>query len=323
MKSVACTLFESNYHFGVAALFNSLYKEGFRGDFYAGYRGELPQWSLSATRNSALNWDGAKTLEVAEGVKLHLMPVTSTYHLTNYKPDFMLQLLQGPAADADSIFYFDPDVVVSRPWSMFTEWINCGVALCEDINSPLPQYHPRRIAWRTYFEKYGLCLKFKESFYANGGFIGLSLLNFNFLTLWKRVQEAMSFEIGGLHNSMFENANLLEKVGGAFSPFAKTDQDALNATVEAYTDRVSFVPKDGMGFIPGIQLMHHALGTPKPWHWKPISQAFAGISPRQVDRLYWQSVAGPIVINSKYQIQQQNVAMQIAAAIGRFYSKGN
>lgn len=323
MKPVACTLFESNYHFGVAALVNSLYKEGFRGDFYAGYKGKLPEWSTLANHNADIKWIGAKTMEVAKDLKLHFVPITSSYHLTNYKPDFMLQLLQGPAAGANSIFYFDPDVVVSRPWSMFTEWINCGVALCEDINSPLPQYHPRRIAWRTYFEKYGMCLKFKESFYANGGFIGVKLANVGFLTLWKRIQEAMSYEIGGLQNSMFRNAKLLETVGGAFSPFAKTDQDALNATIEAYTDQISFVSKDGMGFIPGIQLMHHALGTPKPWHWKPISQALAGKSPRHVDRLYWQSVGGPIAVNSKFKIQQHNVAMQIAAAIGRFYSKSN
>jgi len=35
MQYVACTLFEKSYHYGLAALVNSLYKQGFRGDFFA------------------------------------------------------------------------------------------------------------------------------------------------------------------------------------------------------------------------------------------------------------------------------------------------
>lgn len=315
------TLFENHYHYGVAALVNSLYRHGFRGSVFAGYRGVLPSWASASTENAGLCWQGGTTLLVADGLQLHFLPLETDYHLTNYKPDFMIRLWNGPAVHAKSMFYFDPDIVVARPWTMYEEWVDCGVALCEDVNSPLPQFHPRRMAWRRYFEKSGIRLCFKDSIYANGGFIGVSLQNRDFLYVWKKVQDTMASVIGGLSRSMFKNASLLEKAGGPFAPFAKTDQDALNAAVEAYTQKVSFVSKDGMGFEPGINLMHHALGMPKPWHWKPISQAIAGRPPRQVDRYYWKSINGPIMLTSGLIIQQRTIALNIAAAIGRFYMR--
>ena len=56
----------------------------------------------------------------------------------------MLRLLSGPASDAEAIYYLDPDIVVTAPWSTFDNWTGCGVALCEDVNSPLLKYHLRR-----------------------------------------------------------------------------------------------------------------------------------------------------------------------------------
>jgi hypothetical protein len=44
MKISLCTLFERNYHFGVAALSNSLIASGYSGDLWVGYRGALPGW---------------------------------------------------------------------------------------------------------------------------------------------------------------------------------------------------------------------------------------------------------------------------------------
>ena len=88
MNSSVCTLFEKHFHHGVAGLTNSLYKNGFRGNVYVGYRGELPNWCDSLIANPDLNWEGAKSLKVKSDLTVHFLPVDTTFHLTNYKPYF-------------------------------------------------------------------------------------------------------------------------------------------------------------------------------------------------------------------------------------------
>lgn len=322
MQAVACTLFEKSYHYGVAALVNSLYKHGFRGNFYAGYTGMLPRWASGARTGTHPSWPGMRTLAVAPGLQLHFLPLETDYHLTNYKPDFMLQLWEQLGSEVRTMFYFDPDIIVARPWQMFIEWTECGVALCEDVNSPLPRHHPRREAWRKYYKKAGIRLRFRDPIYANGGFVGLNHSQLDFLRLWKLVQEKMGAGIGGLSRSMFTSKDSLETAGGAFFPFAKTDQDALNATVEAYGKSISFVCKDGMGFEEGVQLMHHALGTPKPWDWQPFGRLVAGYPPRPADRLYWETMGtGPVRTHRGPAVYRRRLAIRIALAIGRFYHR--
>lgn len=321
ITSSVCTLFEGHYHYGVATLANSLYKQGFRGYLFAGYKGKLPFWSEEAVPNDSLKWVGAKTLDVAPGFKIHFLPVITDYHLTNYKPDFMLSLLAGPASYFESFFYFDPDIVVTAPWSFYESWINSGVALCEDVNSPISEFHPRRVAWREYFSMDGFELIFKNSIYANGGFIGVSQSDISFLSVWQKIQLSMAPVIGGLDRSSLTGSLLLKEASGAFAPFGKTDQDALNAAVEAWNGRVSFVGKEGMAFIPGACLMPHAVGQPKPWQYKPLFEAIVGRSPSTVEREYWKIANVTIITHSSILIQIRRFSIGIAAFIGRFYRR--
>jgi hypothetical protein len=321
MSSVICTLFEGNYHYGVAALVNSLFKQGFKGEIFAGYKGSLPPWANKAV-NGNHNWPGCSSVKFFDDLVIHFLPLETDYHLTNYKPDFMLRLLDGLAKGADKIFYFDPDIVIKAPWNFIDKWPQCGVAVCEDVNSPFPQFHPHRVFWRDYFKKSGFTLEFKEAFYANGGFLGLSKSDFEFLNLWKHIQEAMAPHIGGLSRSIFKSyVSLAPDMEGPFAPFGRTDQDALNAALEAWDKQVSMMGKEAMSFIPGAAVIPHALGKHKPWNKKYISRAFEGRSPNPADKLFWSSMSGnvPIKAYGDGVVKMKLFKISVASLIGRFY----
>jgi len=321
MKSVICTLFEGNYHLGLIGLINSLYKQGYRGVIYAGFRGVMPKWANQATENTKFNWQGSQILKIAEGLDLFFLPLVTKNDLTNYKPDFMISILDGPETSAPGIFYFDPDIVVSAPWSYFDEWIDCGVAVCEDVNSPIPANHPRRTAWRQYFGGHGISLSFKDSIYVNGGFIGITKKDYGFLFLWKTIQELMALKIGGLNRSIFSKIPLSEVDRGPHAPFSKTDQDAMNATIEAWNDKISYVGQEGMGFKSGEAQMTHAIGTSKPWQNNYLINSLCGNPPRKVDREFWNAVNGPIKGFSTIKTIIRKMNIMIAVFIGRFYKR--
>ncbi|HEY4325598.1 MAG TPA: hypothetical protein VGN20_16500 [Mucilaginibacter sp.] len=324
MQPAVCTLFEGHYHYGVAALANSLFRSGFRGSIYAGYRGSLPAWCSNSVENKQFDWPGSTTFKVAKDIQIHFLPLDTDYHLTNYKPDFMLQLLSGPAADTEEIYYMDPDIVISVSWSFFKDWSACGVAVCEDLNSPLSQYHPRRMGWRNHYGKSNVVLNFKEDTYVNGGFVGLSKKNFGFLNTWRSLQELMAPVIGGLNRSVIGGKKVpveLKSQFTRFAPFAKTDQDALNAAVEAWDGPISYLDKTAMGFTQGVTIMPHSVGTKKPWQMKFLSRMLSGNQPRLVDKSYWKSVYSPIKVYPKSYVIWKLATINCASFIGRFYSK--
>jgi len=309
-----CTLFEGSYHYGVGPLVNSLYASGFRGIVWAGYRGQLPPWAKQG-KDTGCYWE----YPVADDCVIRFLPLETPAHLTNYKPDFLLRLLEKEAPDCAGLFYLDPDIVVAGAWRYFEEWSECGVAVCEDVNSPFAAQHPRRVGWRRFYAQHGIPLHPGEAFYANGGFIGVRREQIAFLKLWKRLQDYLWEALGGAQYVGIGGGKPVEQRSGFANCFDKTDQDALNATIEAADGiPVSFANKQAMGFEPGQALLPHALGPGKPWNKCYLTDALRGLPPRAVDKEYWHHAQGPIRVFTGGQLRAQRVALAIASALGRF-----
>lgn len=304
MTSAICTLFEGDYHFGVGALANSLYSCGFRGTIYAGYRGQLPPWATGTKE-----FNGCTEYSPVEGLTLRFIPLTTKIHLTNYKPDFMLDVWERHCPQATSLFYYDPDIIVRFPWSFFEEWVSDAVALCEDVNSPMPDSHPKRNAWRRLLTVRGHQWKNRQDIYVNGGFVALSQPHKEFLLLWSRIITQIG-EVGVDLNAISTAKDYR---------FWNNDQDALNITGMATTCPTSCAGKDGMGFKAGNSFMLHALGQPKPWNTGIIRQFLMGRRPNPIQRAYWENATSPIKIFHPRKIAIKRLAMNLAALGNRFY----
>jgi hypothetical protein len=68
---VFCTLGEGDYHHGVAALLNSLVRNGFTGVFVIGWRGAPPPWLDTLERHPDGGWRVG-----AVRVRLELVPTS-------------------------------------------------------------------------------------------------------------------------------------------------------------------------------------------------------------------------------------------------------
>lgn len=310
MKSAVCTLFEGNYHFGVGALANSLYAHGFRGTIYAGYRGALPQWIAGAKTT-----DGFTEFSPAEDLVLRFIPLATKFHLTNFKPDFMRSLWQQHCPQAESLFYFDPDITVICRWSFFEDWVQAGVALCADINPAMPTNHPLRDAWKRFYQPLGVNFRREPDLYFNGGFLGLNRRHEEFLDCWQRLQELMSPEIGGLQNVNVRDRTYL---------FHKTDQDALNVATMVCESPISPMGQDGMDFQfgGGGYVMSHAAGGSKPWNKQFLIDLFLhGSAPSRTDRIFFRYVKVPIRVFSPGGRVSKLFYVLSASFLGRFMSR--
>jgi hypothetical protein len=315
MKCVVCTLFERHYHHGVAGFVNSLCKSGFHGTVYAGFRGPLPPW---ADRNAKVQPNGHTLLDVTDGVRLVFVPLKTPGHLTNYKPDFMLQVEALAAAETDALIYCDPDLLVDVKWDYIVDWLSCGVAVCEDVNSPMPENHPTRIGWRRFFKQFGHELAYRSRSYVNGGFVGMTWNYRKILPLWQEFMVHIAKLLGSGNVVGIEGGEMLKGLYGFADAFSKTDQDGLNAVFEACPDiPVSCLGREAMGFRGGRTILPHALGRPKPWNHRYIRLALKGRPPTKVDKLYWNNVQGPLRPFTDAQISTMRWRLAIAASLGR------
>jgi hypothetical protein len=306
MRTVVCTLFEGHYQVGLAALLNSLVKCGFSGAVVAGYRGALPEWASPYLVAA----DNCVEFKLTNDITVHFVKVETQAHLTNFKPDFMLEIWDRRFAEADALFYFDPDITIQCKWQFFEKWIQAGVALCMDVNGDLSENHPLRWDWKDYFSKVGIDLKVPRNVYFNGGFIGLERRHRDFLEMWRDLQN--------LAWPATEGAERWQ-IGERTFMFFRTDQDLLNVTTMLTTLPISWIGKDGMDLEPGGYIMSHALGSPKPWEksmlWRALAQ---GQFPSRADKRFFSNVDAPIVPFPPFRAALKKLDLAAASALGRY-----
>lgn len=315
MSYAVCTLFEGDYHFGVAALSNSLFRKGFRGSVYAGYRGKLPAWCSGATATTGFEWQGSTTLAVAEGFQIHFLPIDTDYHFANYKPAYMLRLFEGPAAGAEGLFYFDPDIVIKCKWDFYEYWVGFGVAVVHEIiHNDMPATHPIRLGWEGLIKKSNRQVVFNINSYINCGFCGLTKKNIEFLRVWSEFIE-LAFSDFGHQRSKF-------LAWPRSTLFYTPDQDAFNIAAMCSGCPVTEIGPDGMDFINGGWTMSHATSWPKPWNKHFLKNALSGRPPSQAEHQYWMNVLNPIApYKNRRQVIYKFYCLKIASFIGRFYRR--
>lgn len=315
MKSGVCTLFEKHYHFGLAALINSLQAKGYTGGIFVGYRGELPKWTDGLIDDASLDWPGARTLHVNSELKVHFLPVEIDYQFTNYKPAFMLKLYEGLCSDYDALAYFDPDITVRCQWSFFETWMSHGVAMVHEIiSNDMSPSHPIRREWEKVIHKCGEETRRDLHSYINAGFCGVAKEYKEFLFLWAKVMEV------GKSDFSFDAVNFHFSTDRSDIFFAK-DQDAMNITAMCCASPISEMGPEGMDFIHGGFTMSHAVGKAKPWKKKYISAALKGKPASKADKAFWSHLNGPIKPYPAGYIRRKKIALGISGFIGRFYTK--
>lgn len=301
----ACTLFEGDYHHGVAALANSLYRHGFRGTLYAGYKGSLPPWALV---------DSYGRFAAAPGLTLEFIRLETPWHLANYKAQFMLEIIDGPATHAQHIAYFDPDIVITCRWEFFLEWYEVGVCVVQEVtNGGMPSTHPLRAAWARTLRTNGEEVFNNIERYFNSGFLALRREHRAFLQLWQKVLVAVLKDKSEIADKFMQ--------GDRSYPFYGLDQDCLNAALMASRCPISAIGPEGMGFFPGGFTMQHAVGTPKPWRFSLVQSLLSANPPRSAIKEFSKHVDGPIQSMTSWRRARLKTELRIASLVGRFYSR--
>jgi hypothetical protein len=303
---VICTLFEGDYHFGVAVLINSIVQRGYRGLFWVGYRGQLPAWTVQLSRRE----DGL--FHVGEAL-LGFELIDTGRHFTHFKPEFMNSIIERGIA-RKCLWYFDPDITVRCSWSFYERWVQFGVCLCQEISmGTMPSNHPLRCEWVDLARKMGLgepVLQLER--YYNGGFVGLQIEHRKFLTVWETTNQLTNS--AGVDHSQFQT-------GSRANTFQYADQDAMNIAAMYARAPLSTVGPEGMGWVTGGFTMYHVLGHQKPWRRKYLWTVLDGFPPANGDKHYVACADGPIRPYTKGQLRKLRLTVQLASIIGRFYRR--
>jgi len=300
---VICTLFEGDYHMGLAVLANSLLNAGFRGLFWVGYRGSLPPWIDQLTRRA----DGL--FQIGEAL-LGFELIVSKRHLSQLKPDFMSRIFEQGIA-RKSLWYFDPDITVRCEWSFYQRWVSNGVCLCQENNmGTMPSNHPLRCEWIEIARNagWGEPVRQQERYF-NSGFVALKIEHAQFLEIWSKAATLANAE--GVDHGSFLNDSRAQT-------FYTVDQDTMNIATMYSNGPLTTVGPEGMGWVPGGFTMYHSVGTVKPWRKKYLRSALKGDPPTNGDKHFFDCADGPLHPYAPGKLRKLRLAVKCASFIGRF-----
>jgi hypothetical protein len=236
------------------------------------------------------------------GVEVRFIPVDTDRQLTNYKPTFLKRILEDfGVVDNDMIAFFDADIVVRGRWEFFERWCCYGIALCEDIFSPMHLSHPKRSMWRELFpDLYGAARELDA--YVNGGFIALRARDREVLNVWDVVIEE------GYDPTK-------SRISDPHHAFSAMDQDALNIAISAIERPLSIVGPEQMDFRSGGYLMSHAIEGSKPWNGGFCRRVILRRGLRLADRFFVQSMSHPIRIFDPLTEARMRIDFELARII--------
>lgn len=303
---VICSLFEGDFHFGLAALINSIVRGGFKGLFWIGCRGELPAWTQPLKRRD----NGL--FEVGDAL-LGFETIEGSRHFGQFKPEFLAKTIDRGLA-SKLIWYFDPDITVRCSWSFFEMWAQHGVGLCQEtIMGTMPSRHPIRSEWMRMAREagWGEPLRQQERYY-NSGFVGLDIAHHAFLAQWMAAIRLAN--ANGVAPGQFQK-------GSRQQVFYTVDQDTLNIATMYAAVPFSPIGPEGMGFKPGGFTMYHTVGRAKPWRRKFVRDALRGIPPWNGDKHYLECASGPLHAYSPGALSSLRLRASIATFLGRFYRR--
>lgn len=251
MEHLVCTLFEKDYHYGAAALINSLCANGFKGTFFGALRGDFPAWAATAEKIGP----HTRRFSPTQDVEVILEQINPTVHLAHYKPTLMLELLER--FSPQFIYYFDPDIVLKGKWNQIERWVGDGIGICEDIRADVSPFHPQKIGWAVWLKEKGYTLaRAIDSRYYNSGFIGLPASERRFIELWEELIQKIEKELGELKQLSYDDI---------LNPFYLPDQEAFNMVTYLEDFPIRALGPEAMDFKAGGLILSHAIGPNKPW----------------------------------------------------------
>jgi hypothetical protein len=303
---VVCTLYEDDFHLGVAVLINSIVRSGFRGLFWVGNRGGVPPWTAQLSRSE----DGL--FQVGEA-RLGFETIESHRHFGQFKPEFLTDtIIKGIARK--QIWYFDPDITVRCEWTFFERWVRHGVCMCQEYTmGTMASNHPLRCEWTelTCAAGWGAPLRQQERYY-NSGFVGLDIQHVGFLETWKAAVRLANSS--GVEQDQFQK-------GDRAQTFYTVDQDTMNIAAMYCEAPLSTIGPEGMGWITGGFVMYHTLGLKKAWRKKFLRSALEGDPPVNGDKHFLQYADGPIRPYTAWQLKKKRWSIQWATLIGRVFRR--